>query len=305
MSTNLKIKFEEWMLFVVLADSGSISGASKVLEADASSLKRRLDAFEAKLSLQLFVRSRNGLTLTVSGRSLYFKAKPLVEAALSAVKSVSDEAPSRSKLLAAMPKYIYESIGFYALKKFELERPGAAVDLALYESEAPEWAKNADVFITSSIFAASGMTRIGAHRRIICAATSYCMREGAPIIPEDLRHHKVFGVGIRGRSRGFLVSGDVHHPISLSSIIECSGYSELEARIAAGEGIAIAMPVKSFERLSRSVEMTRIMPDHRARNEALWARISPELEADSNASRFIEILQIESSLEAERESKFF
>lgn len=305
MSTNLKIKFEEWMLFVVLADSGSISGASKVLEADASSLKRRLDSLEAKLALQLFIRSRNGLTLTVTGRSLYFKAKPLVEAALSAVKNVSDEAPSRSKLLVAIPKNIFESIGWSALKKFEMERPAAAVDLLLYESEPPELAKSADVFITSSIFAASGMTKIGSQRRIICACASYCMREGAPIIPEDLRHHKVFGVGIRGRSRGFLVSGDVHHPISLSSIIECSGYSELEARIAAGEGIAIAMPVKIFERLSRSVEMTRIMPDFRARDEAIWAKTSSELDADSNASRFIEILQIESSLEAERESKFF
>lgn len=305
MSTKLKIKFEEWMLFVVLADSGSISSASKVLEADSASLKRRLDALEAKLALQLFIRSRNGLTLTVSGRSLYFKAKPLVEAALSAMKSVSDEAPSRSKLLAAMPKNIYDSIGFSALKKFEMEHPETAVDLVLYESESPEWAKSADVFITSSIFAASGMTKIGSQRRIICASASYCMREGAPIIPEDLRHHKVFGVGIRGRTRGFLVSGDVHHPISLSNVIECSGYAELEARIAAGEGIAIAMPVKSFERLSRSVEMTRLIPDHRARDEALWAKTSSELEADSNASRFIELLQIESSLEAERESKLF
>lgn len=305
MSMKLNIKFEEWMLFVVLADSGSISGASKVLEADASSLKRRLDAFEAKLSLQLFVRSRNGLTLTASGRSLYFKAKPLVEAALAAMKSAADEAPSRTKLLAAMPKTIYESIGFAALKKFELEHPEASVDLVLYESEAPEWAKNADVFISSSIFAASGMKRIGARRRIICASAAYCMREGAPIIPEDLRHHKVFGVGIRGRSRGFLVSGDVHHPISLSNVVECSGYSELEARTAAGEGIAIAMPVKSFERLCRSFEMERIMPDHRARDEAVWAKVSPELAGDSNAARLIELLQIEDALEAERAAELF
>ena len=62
--------WDDYRYFGSLAHTGSVRGAAERLGVNASTVARRLDAFEARLGVRLFHRSRRGLELTPAGEEI-------------------------------------------------------------------------------------------------------------------------------------------------------------------------------------------------------------------------------------------
>lgn len=91
---------DTWKLeaFVKTIDLGSISRAAVALHLAQSALSQHLSSLEAKLSVQLLVRTKQGVEPTAAGRVLYRHAQLIlrgVDNAVQEVKAISDEPSGR------------------------------------------------------------------------------------------------------------------------------------------------------------------------------------------------------------------
>lgn len=76
-------------IFKAVADSGSVSRAAASLHYVQSNISARIQRLEEELEVQLFVRSRRGMTLTAGGETLLVYANRLLQLADEARRSVS------------------------------------------------------------------------------------------------------------------------------------------------------------------------------------------------------------------------
>ena len=82
----------EWTdlrFFLELARAGTLSGASRRLEVEHTTVARRIDRLEAQLGTTLFDRSREGYELTEMGQALLPHAEAMESAALAATEQLS------------------------------------------------------------------------------------------------------------------------------------------------------------------------------------------------------------------------
>ena len=81
----------EWTdlrFFLELARAGTLSGASRRLEVEHTTVARRIDRLEQQLGTTLFDRSREGYELTEMGQALLPHAEAMEGAALAATEQL-------------------------------------------------------------------------------------------------------------------------------------------------------------------------------------------------------------------------
>ena len=300
---KVRIQFSEWTLFCRLAGEGSIAAAAKVLDADPSNLKRRLDALEEKLRLQLFVRGRNGLSMTVAGRNLYARVRPLVDETFRVLEAqrlpVETEETAKSYLLA-IPAGLWRGSVERALRRLRERFPLVNANVFLYEGEEalPEGLKP-DLTVAASEGAFEHARYLGEARTVICATPEYLEREGMITSPEDLARHAVLTVGVPARGRTVLVKDDERFPVKVFRQIAFPTIDAMTAGLLAGEGVALAMPEALFEEFVREERLVRLLPDRRALDAAYVVRVSESAENDRAVRHLVRLLENEWQREAE------
>lgn len=88
--------------FVVSADIGSFSEASKVLYTTQSAISKSVAALERQLGFELFLHGGRGISLTEKGASFYLRANELLTSAES-LEREAEEKSNRYVNLAANP----------------------------------------------------------------------------------------------------------------------------------------------------------------------------------------------------------
>ncbi|MEZ4299678.1 MAG: LysR family transcriptional regulator [Polyangiaceae bacterium] len=81
-------RWDDLRLFLVVARSGTLSAAADELGLNASTLHRRLGAFEAEMGSTLFEKGPRGYRLTNAGEALLPQAEEVEEAVFAATRSV-------------------------------------------------------------------------------------------------------------------------------------------------------------------------------------------------------------------------
>lgn len=71
------MNWDDIRIFIIVADSGSLSSAAEALHISIATVSRRIDALEQQLGEQLMSRGRHGITLTPLGLQLLETAAPL------------------------------------------------------------------------------------------------------------------------------------------------------------------------------------------------------------------------------------
>ncbi len=103
--TSMHIPWEALQSFLAVAESGSLSAASKRLRVTQPTVSRRIAELESHLGEALFVRSAHGAALTSFGERLLEPAKRMAEWSAEADRVVEgrDTKPSGSVRITAPP----------------------------------------------------------------------------------------------------------------------------------------------------------------------------------------------------------
>ncbi len=260
----LRIAFEDWRVFCQLATEGSITGAARLLETDPSNLKRRLDALEEALQMQLFIRGRNGLTMTVAGRNLYARVRPLVDETLSVLGRQHDVASleaSPHTLTVALPRWVGDAWLEPALLALRQPYPLLTVNVVLVEDERQLDVLQPDLWIDSHSDLSRTAIRLKAPKTVLCATSTYLETAGTPSNPEDLRQHTLLTWGKTHSDRVILVKEAERFPVTVRRHTTMPSLDGLIVKLLNHEGVAAGLPWAHFKRLASEHKLVHLMPE--------------------------------------------
>jgi DNA-binding transcriptional LysR family regulator len=106
----MDISWEDWRLFLAVAEAGSMSGAARALRLGQPTLSRRMGLLEERLDGPLFVRRPDGVIPTALGERLLPAARRMAEWAGDAERVVAggERAPEGRVRVAAPPGVAFD-----------------------------------------------------------------------------------------------------------------------------------------------------------------------------------------------------
>jgi DNA-binding transcriptional LysR family regulator len=259
-------RLEDLRIFVLTADSGSLSSAARELDITPAAASAALKRLEAALQTRLLARSTRSLRLTPDGQRYLDYARNAL-GALAAGKDALARGKQRigGNLSLSVPSDLGRNVLLPWLDLFQQEHPQVRLQIRISDRLADMFRQPVDVVIRYGKPEDSTLVALPlapANIRVLCAAPAYLARHGTPTTVEALAAHNClcfmanetiydqwrFDTGDQSRTVG--VSGD-----------RVSDDAELVRRWAvAGCGIAYKSGLDIMEDL-RCARLVRLLED--------------------------------------------
>ena len=192
--------FRHVRAFIAVAEALSVTKAAARLHISQPPLSRHIHQLENELGITLFVRHRQGVTLTDVGRVLLEKAKTLNAAASDFQDTARHAACGASnRLRIGIGWGLFDAVNRIRVA-FAKQYPEMQVQLQLtVDPPAP----SEDSFDVCVRFGEPPESRVVArllapNRRLLCASPAYLARQGVPKSPHDLAQHIAIVFGDAG-----------------------------------------------------------------------------------------------------------
>jgi len=185
----------EWTdlrFFLELARAGTLSGASRRLSVEHTTVARRIDRLEAQLGSTLFDRSREGYELTEMGDALLPHAEAMEGAALAAAEQMSGtEVAAHGVVRLGVPEVYGVRVVTPLLAGLLAAHPDLSIDLLALPRFANLANREADlgVMLDPPTTGRYVITRLASFRFYLYAAPAYLARHPPITTQADLVHH--------------------------------------------------------------------------------------------------------------------
>jgi DNA-binding transcriptional LysR family regulator len=190
----LKIRnLQDLRVFVLAADSGSLSTAAHMLDLSPAVASASLKRLESDLGAVLLVRSTRSLRLSPEGESLLPAARCALAELSNALDDIAQVRSSlREELRVSMPSDLGRNHLLAWLDSFLLQHPDVTLRTHVSDRPADLYQQPIDIAIRYTDTADSGLVALpirSGNRRVLCAAPNYLARHGVPNVPGDLSRH--------------------------------------------------------------------------------------------------------------------
>jgi DNA-binding transcriptional LysR family regulator len=185
-------RLDSMAVFAKVVESGSLSAAARALGVSLASVSRQLAALEDKLGARLLSRTTRRLSLTEGGRAYYARCKRILGDVEEAEAEVSQFQASPSGGIVVSASMLFGSTFLAPVLSGFLDRyPRVSIELPLTDRFVNLVEEGIDVAVRVGGLADSSLVarRIGAFRRVVCAAPRYLKRHGVPREPADMARH--------------------------------------------------------------------------------------------------------------------
>lgn len=240
---------EEIEAFVGVVSAGSFTAAAESLGLSASVVTRRVQALEARLSVQLLQRSTRRVALTEAGRLFHERVSGIPARLAEAVDAVREaSAGVAGQLRVIMPSF-FASSGFHheVIPRFLAEHP--AVHLALQVVADPLAHLDEDFDLLVAALAPGRRfpdtshvrRRLMRFRCAVFASPAYLARRGAPERPDALASHNCLSYPDRA---WHFVDPDTRAPVTAHTrgTLTTNSNAMLYAGVLGGIGMAYTTP---------------------------------------------------------------
>jgi DNA-binding transcriptional LysR family regulator len=237
----------EWTdlrFFLELARAGTLSGASRRLEVEHTTVARRIDRLEAQLGTTLFDRSREGYELTEMGLALLPHAEAMEGAALAAAEQLGGaEVIAQGVVRLGVPELFGVRVVAPLLAGLLRSHPDLSIDLLVLPRFANLANREADmgVMLDPPTTGRYVVTRLASFRMYLYAAPEYLSRHEPIRSQQDLVKHD-FVDYVQDR----LASQELSYLNELGFTprrrLCCTGMTAQVEAAAAGLGLMLAPP---------------------------------------------------------------
>lgn len=187
-------KLDAMAIFSAVAEAGSLSGAGRTLGLSAPAVTRALNALEGSLGVRLLIRTTRSLRLTEAGTLYLARCRDVI----AAVKAADEEAvgshgqPS-GQLRITSPTRFGQLHVVPVLASFLDAYPDVSIDAVFVDRVTNLVEEGFDVAVRIGPLPETRLVavRVGAVRRVVCAAPAYVARWGRPQTLGDLRAHRI------------------------------------------------------------------------------------------------------------------
>ena len=256
----------EWSLvqaFLAVAETGSLSGAARVLGTSQPTLGRQIKTLEAQLGADLFLRQARGLALSETGTALIAPAQAMRTAAgqialTAAGRTERLEGTVRITASVAMAVYHLPPI----IAKIRIAEPHISIELVPSDTTTNLLYREADIAVR--MYRPTQLDLVTQHlgdlELSVFAAHSYLARRGEPTSMDQLSDHDFVGYDRSGdivdgfRAAGVLITRDFFKTRCDDNVV----YWEL---VRAGCGIGFAqVTIGRVDPLVRELPFGQMVP---------------------------------------------
>jgi len=177
---------------VTVAETGSLSAASRRLNVSQPTVGRRIEQLEQQLGAVLFTRTAQGLLLTELGESIIQNAQRMQEEAL-AIERVATGA--NQQLQGSVRLSLIEDLGIFWLPKklaqFHQLYPQLSVEVNIDNKNVNLLRREADIAVRLARPEQPDLVcrKAGRFRMALYASTEYLSQHGTPERFSDLKNH--------------------------------------------------------------------------------------------------------------------
>jgi len=187
MNTLLNIK-----AFLLVARTGSFSGAARELGVAPSVVTKRITRLEDEMGAQLFVRTTRSLALTTAGERLLPQYQRLVAELDEIIGATSNaERGIEGHLRIKGPTTLTSLFLGPIFCDFHAQNPGLTLDIVLLDRSVNPLEEGFDLVIGALPASYPNVVDfpLGPYSIVLCAAPSYIEAKGAPETPNELIDH--------------------------------------------------------------------------------------------------------------------
>jgi DNA-binding transcriptional LysR family regulator len=187
-------RWQAMRIFARVAETGSFAETARSMHMSAPAVTRAVASLEEVIGTRLFVRTTRSVKLTEAGTRYFEDCRRILaditEAEAAAAGSFSTPAGTLSVTASALFGQMYvlpiateylDSYPTMGARTFFVDRPVNIVEEGM------------DVAVRIGHLPDSGFAaiKVGTVRRVICGSPDYFDRFGIPIIPMDLKDHRI------------------------------------------------------------------------------------------------------------------
>ena len=190
--------WDKLKIFHVVAEAGSFTSATVVLNISQSAISRQIQSLEKDLKVQLFERHARGLTLTENGEYVYKTAREVISKLKEVETSLGDQ---KNKPTGKLTITTVRSFGTHWLtpriQEFMNLNSGIEIELIFDDKELDLSTRQADIGIfmrrpKQLNYIQRKLVDINYH---IYGSTKYLEKYGIPKTTNDLNNHRFISFG--------------------------------------------------------------------------------------------------------------
>ncbi|VWC36084.1 LysR family transcriptional regulator [Burkholderia lata] len=240
------IDLNQLLVFVRVAQAGSLSEAARRLDLPKSTVSRKISDLEERVGERLIQRTTRKLSLTDAGRVLFERVAPALSDIEDAESAVTGMRGTPRGVLRVAAPMSFRKLG-PIVAEYLVRHPDVAVEMVCSDHRVDLVEGRFDVAIRAGALVDSTLVarNLKSAKFMLVVAPEYSERHGVPNTPAELTNHAcvVFGGGVTPsvwtlESRGRRVEIRVTPRLTVNSM-------EI-AREAALAGVGIARLPESF-----------------------------------------------------------
>lgn len=236
------LDWNDLKLVLAIAEAGTLSGATRMVDASQPTVSRRLKELEKTLGLKLFERGLEGYKLTSVGKRVHACALQMEFEARQIERDIAnDTAPEGNIIVTAT-----EDFAFFLLTpllaRFRTDFPSITHEMLISFHAVDVLRRVADIAVRVGKPHSDGLERrcIGQAHFAILGSSDYLKKNGEPKRLSDLKHHTI--VGSNGDIANFMQTKLLHDISKGASItLTTDNLMNQLAAVKAGFGLA-ALP---------------------------------------------------------------
>jgi DNA-binding transcriptional LysR family regulator len=231
-------RLDSMSVLVTVAEAGSLSAATRLLDTPLTTVSRKISVLEGHLKTQLLTRTSRRISLTDAGKSYVAACKRILEDVGEAERIAAGEYSAPKGELSVTAPIVFGRLHLVpVLADFLRAYPDIDVRLTLSNRQVNLIEEGIDAALRVGDLPDSALiaTRVGTIRRVFAASPGYLKARGIPQEPADLVGHDCIGVeGFTGSGFWSVASG-VEIPVRYRLIVNSTD----AACEAAKEGMGI------------------------------------------------------------------
>lgn len=237
-------ELEAVRVFLAVAEKRGFAAAAAVLGMTPSAATRAVAALEARLGVQLFIRTTRTVALTAAGALYAERVRPLTAGLEQAAQETREtQGLVAGALRIAAPLSLGLKVLPSVLTQFGLVHASVRVALSLTDSFVDILDGSVDLAIRISGVPTDKSTiwrKLCPVPRLLVAAPGYLSARGAPDSPDDLAEHELLAYGTDPAGESWeLRQGDKRSTIRAAGRFRADSGDLLAELAVNGEGIAL------------------------------------------------------------------
>lgn len=199
--TTILEKTAGLIAFVRTVETGSFSGASRLVGATPSAVSKSVARLEQRLGVRLIQRSTRTQSLTAEGSAYYERVAPLLRAIEDAEDIVQMAETARGLLRVTVPGDIGRTLIAALAQAFVAQNPAVKLELSVTDRNVDLIREGYDVAVRMGPLPDTDLVgrSLTSLATVMVASPDYLQRRGTPRRIEDLHSHACLRYLLAGR----------------------------------------------------------------------------------------------------------